>query len=142
MQCPRYILLFTPSQFTTIEMSNNEIDIKLVEKEILPHREVHGIIYINHASRFDSIAINSHIENSSDIFNYTRLDSKKINHKYARLSIFREDLQDKKKIEFTAVTGHKPAGKFTNAKFRVAVVQEHKEIASAIVLVKILGQGS
>ena len=45
----------------------------------------------------------------------------------------------REKLEFTAVTAHKPSVGYTNAKFRVAVVQEHKEVVSAVAFVKILG---
>jgi hypothetical protein len=121
-----------------IENTNNEVNIQVAERQIMPGQEIHGTININYIGRFDSVVINSQIENSSDIFNYTSLNGKRINYQYARLSLFKEDLQDKKKLEFTAVTAHKPRGDFTNAKFRVAVVQEHKEVVSALTFVKIL----
>jgi hypothetical protein len=119
------------------DKTNTDVNIDLTEREIVSGQEIHGTIKINYASRFDSIVINSQIENSSDIFNYTSMNGKKINHQYARLSIFKEDLNDKNKLEFTAVTSHKPRNGLTNAKFRVAVIQEHKEVASALAFVKI-----
>jgi hypothetical protein len=119
------------------DKTNTDVNIDLMEREIVSGQEIHGTIKINYASRFDSIVINSQIENSSDIFNYTSMNGKKINHQYARLSIFKEDLNDKNKLEFTAVTSHKPRNGLTNAKFRVAVIQEHKEVASALAFVKI-----
>jgi hypothetical protein len=114
-----------------------DINIELAERGIVSGQEIHGTICVNYAGRFDSIVINSQIENSSDIFNYTSMNGKKINHQYARLSIFKEDLKDKNKLEFTAITSHKPRNSQTNAKFRVAVIQEHKEVASALAFVKI-----
>jgi hypothetical protein len=119
------------------DKTNTDVNIDLTEREIVSGQEIHGTIKINYASRFDSIVINSQIENSNDIFNYTSMNGKKINHQYARLSIFKEDLNDKNKLEFTAVTSHKPRNGLTNAKFRVAVIQEHKEVASALAFVKI-----
>ena len=119
------------------DKTNTDVIIDLMEREIVTGQEIHGTIKINYASRFDSIVINSQIENSSDIFNYTSMNGKKINHQYARLSIFKEDLNDKNNLEFTAVTSHKPGNDQTNAKFRVAVIQEHKEVASALAFVKI-----
>ncbi|MDF0679756.1 MAG: hypothetical protein P0116_02195 [Candidatus Nitrosocosmicus sp.] len=44
---------------------------------------------INYTGRFDSISINSQIEDSSDVFTYTEINGKKINHPYARLSIMK-----------------------------------------------------
>lgn len=122
-----------------IGKSDDEVSIKLAEDEIMPGQDIHGTININYPNRFDSVVINSQIENSRDTFNYTSINGKKINYQYARLSIFKADLQDSKKLEFTAVTSHKPGHGYSNAKFRVAIVQEHKEVASALAFVKILG---
>lgn len=122
-----------------IEKSDNEVSIKLAEDEIMPGQDIHGTINITYPNRFDSVVINSQIENSRDTFNYTSMNGKKINYQYARLSIFKADLQDSTKLEFTAVTSHKPGDGYSNAKFRVAIVQEHKEVASALAFVKILG---
>ena len=124
---------------TMSDKSKTDVNIELMEREIMSGQEIHGTISVNYTGRFDSIVINSQIENSSDIFNYTSMNGKKINHQYARLSVFKEDLSDKEKLEFTAVTAHKPSVGHTNAKFRVAVVQEHKEVVSAVAFVKILG---
>jgi hypothetical protein len=122
-----------------IEKSDNEVSIKLAENEIMPGQEIHGAINISYPNRFDSVVINSQIENSRDIFNYTSINGKIISYQYARLSIFKADLQDSRKLEFTAVTSHKPGDGYSNAKFRVAIVQEHKEVASALAFVKIVG---
>ncbi|HEY6405792.1 MAG TPA: hypothetical protein VIX38_06920 [Nitrososphaeraceae archaeon] len=119
--------------------SKADVNIELMEREIVPGQELHGKVSVNYAGRFDSIVINSQIENSSDIFNFTSINGKKVNHQYARLSIFKDDLKDKNYLEFTAVTSHKPRNRHTNAKFRVAVIQEHKEVVSALAYVKILG---
>ena len=122
-----------------IEKGDNEVSIKLAENEIMPGQAIHVTININYPNRFDSVVINSQIENARDTFHYTSINGKKINYQYARLSIFKADLQDSKKLEFTAVTSHKPGDSYSNAKFRVAIVQEHKEVASALAFVKILG---
>ena len=118
--------------------TNNGVTIELLENEVTSGQELHGTVDISYSGRFDSIAVNSQIENSRDIFNYTSVNGKKTNYQYARISVFKEDLQDKRKLEFTAVTTHKVNNGYTNAKFRVALVQEHKEIASALAFVKIL----
>ena len=91
-----------------IDKTSKEVDIEVTQKEIMPGQEIHGTVNINYTGRFDSIVIN------------------------------KEDLSDKEKLEFTAVTAHKPSVGHTNAKFRVAVVQEHKEVVSAVAFVKIL----
>src|SRR5262245_40738334 len=120
------------------DKSKTDVNIELMEREIVSGQELPGTISVNYTGRFDSIVINSQIENSSDIFNFTSTNGKKVNHQYARLSIFKDDLKDQNYLEFTAVTSHKPRNGHTNAKFRVAIIQEHKEVASALAYVKII----
>lgn len=115
-----------------------DVLITMVEKEMSPGQDIHGMIDIKYSGRFDSIVINSQIENSNDIFNYTDLNGKKINCPYARLSIFKDDIGTRKVLEFIATTKHVPASKFSNAKFRVTIIQEHKEIASDVTYIKII----
>src|SRR5919109_2477635 len=109
-----------------------DISIIIMEKEISSGQDLHGSINLNYHGRYDSIIINSQIQNSNDVFNYTNIDGKEINYPYARLSVFRNDIGDKKTLEFTANTKHVPSMDSSNVKFRVAIVQEHKEVASDI----------
>jgi hypothetical protein len=112
----------------------SDIKLQIVEQIIYPNEKIHGKIELNYDGRFDSVVINSQIENSNDIFNYIKLNGKKINHPYARLSIFRKELGDRNIIEFTAITKHIPSTSsgFTRVKFRTSIIQEHKEIANYI----------
>jgi len=115
----------------------SEISIAFRENKISKGQEVQGRVDLNYLGRFDSIVINSQIENSNDIFNYTSLNGKRIIYPYARLSIFKDDIGNTKALEFTAVTKHVPSSEDTTAKFRVAIIQEHKEVASDVAYVKI-----
>lgn len=120
--------------------NNNEdkkIDLAIIEKEVDGGKEVDGRITIDYLGRFDSLSINSQIEDSSDVFTYTEIDDRKINHPYARLSILKNDLQDPKTIKFKAFTNHIPKTTESNVKFRVTLIQEHKEIASNVKFIKI-----
>jgi hypothetical protein len=114
-----------------------EIHIQLDKNEIQPDTEVNGRIELNYNGRFDTIVINSQIENSSDVFTYTQLNGKRINHPYARLSIFKKDLEGKNIIEFIAITQHVPLKEFSKVKFRTSIIQEHKEVANDILFLKI-----
>ena len=107
-----------------------------IKDQVTTDEEIHGVIIINYNDRFDTVVINSQIENSNEFFNYIELNGKKINYPYARLSIFKKELQDEKKITFIAKTKHIP-DTISNAKFRVSIIQEHKEITSDVVLIKI-----
>ncbi|MGN6623747.1 MAG: hypothetical protein ACTHKK_06370 [Candidatus Nitrosocosmicus sp.] len=113
------------------------IELQIAEKENDGKYEVDGTVIVNYTGRFDSISINSQIEDSSDVFTYTEVDDKKINHPYARLSIFKKDVKDPKIIKFKSYTNHNPINTESNVKFRTTLIQEHKEIASDIKFIKL-----
>ena len=115
-----------------------EVSISLAESSIVAGNDLHGVVVINYSERFDSVVINSQIENSSDVFSYTNLNGKNIKHPYARLSIFKSELADSTTINFTATTNHVPSGEYSNVKFRVSIIQEHKEVVSDIAYTKII----
>ena len=114
-----------------------ELSLTMQETEIHPNQEIHGRIEVNYNERFDTIVINSQIENSSDIFNYIQLNGKKINHPYARLSIYKKDLEEKRIVDFIAITKHIPKNDFSKVKFRASIIQEHKEVTNDILFSKI-----
>ncbi|MGE0243450.1 MAG: hypothetical protein AB7F53_06255 [Nitrososphaeraceae archaeon] len=118
-------------------VGNKEISIQIKETEIGPNTEVHGKIELDYDGRFDSIVINSQIENSNDIFTFTQVNEKRINHPYARLSFLKKDLEEKNIIEFVAISKHLPSKDFSKVKFRTSIIQEHKEVANDIVFIKI-----
>ena len=109
----------------------------MAEGSLASGEDLHGTVVIEYAGRFDSLVINSQIENSSDVFSYTNLNGKKIKHPYARLSIFKAELGGRTTIEFTAKTNHLPTADYSNVKFRVSIIQEHKEVASDVAYVKV-----
>jgi hypothetical protein len=118
--------------------AQKDVSISLAESSIAAGSDLHGAVVINYSGRFDSVVVNSQIENSSDVFSYTSLNGKNIRHPYARLSIFKSELAGRNTIEFTATTSHVPAGEYTNAKFRVSIIQEHKEVVSDIAYLRIV----
>ena len=104
-----------------------ELLLTINETEIHPNQEIHGRIEVNYSERFDTIVINSQIENSSDIFNYLQLNGKKINHPYARLSIYKKDLEEKRIVDFIAITQHLPKNDFSKVKFRALLYKNIKK---------------
>ena len=114
-----------------------EVSLTIEENEIHPNQHIHGRIEVNYNGRFDSIVINSQIENSNDICNYIQVNGKQINHPYARLSIYKKDLEEKRIIDFIAITQHIPKNDFSKVKFRTSIIQEHKEIANDLLFLQI-----
>lgn len=111
---------------------SNSISIKLTEDQVSSGQDIHGIINLSYDSRYDTIVINSQIEDSSGTFEFVELNGKKIDYPYSRLSIFEKDIRGQKMIAFTARTNYTPSDASTKVKFRVSIIQEHKEIASDI----------
>ena len=118
--------------------AQKDVSISLAESSIVAGNDLNGVVVINYSGRFDSVVINSQVENSSDVFSYTNLNGKNIKHPYARLSIFKSELAGSTTINFTATTNHVPSGEYSNVKFRVSIIQEHKEVVSDIAYTKII----
>jgi hypothetical protein len=119
--------------------AQKDVSISLAESSVVAGNDLHGTVVINYSGRFDSVVINSQIENSSDVFSYTNINGKNVKHPYARLSIFKSELAGRNTIDFTATTNHVPAkGEHTNVKFRVSIIQEHKEVVSDVAYLKIV----
>ena len=119
--------------------AQKDVSISLAESSIVAGNDLHGRVVINYSGRFDSVVINSQIENSSDVFSYTSINGKSVKHPYARLSIFKSELAGRDTIDFTATTNHVPAeDEHTNVKFRVSIIQEHKEVVSDVAYLKIV----
>jgi hypothetical protein len=116
---------------------NMNIFLDIKNKEINTGEELECVITINYTGRFDSISINSQIEDSSDVFTYTEINGKKINHPYARLSIMKKELQNPTSIRLKAITKHVPKSTESVVKLRATLIQEHKEIASDIKFIRI-----
>lgn len=124
-------------KLNSVDKGLNFIHLSFEDKEIQTGKELTGIISITYEGRFDSISINSLIENSSDIFSYIEVDGKKVNHPYARLSLMKKELLDQNNIRFKVITRHIPTNDISVVKFRVTLIQEHKEIASDVKFIQI-----
>ena len=112
--------------------SSNPISIVLTEERANSGQDIHGTINLSYDSRYDSIVINSQIESSTGTFEFVELNGRRIDYPYPRLSIFEKDISGQKKISFTAKTSYVPTDTSTKVKFRVSIIQEHKEIGSDI----------
>jgi hypothetical protein len=124
-------------QYLIYNMGENDIVISFDKNEVKPNEELNGVININYPGRFDSVLINSQIENTSNVFSFIYLDGKKINYPYARMPILRQDIKDGNEIKFTVITEHVPQA-ISNVKFRVSIIQEHKEVADDVAFLKII----
>lgn len=113
-----------------------DVEFKLENLNISPHSEIKGRIEVRYQGRYDGIVINTQILNSNQLIVYKSYNGKPISHNLSRLFISRDNMPENK-VEFTATIEFKPSEPH-DVKFRVSIIQEHKEIESDILFAKLL----
>ncbi len=111
-----------------------DIELKLEDTKILPHSEIKGHITVNYSGRYDGVVINTQIFGSNELVVYRSYNEKKISQNVSRLFISKDDMPDNK-AEFTVSIEFEPK-ETHEVKFRVSIIEQHKEIESAILFVK------
>ena len=107
-----------------------DIELKLENNEIKPNSEIKGQITVNYPGRYDGVVINSQILSSNELIVYKSYNGKKISQNVSRLFI-PKDTMPENKAEFTATIEFEPKEKH-EVKFRVSIIEQHKEIESDI----------
>jgi hypothetical protein len=113
-----------------------DVELKLENLNITPHSEIKGIIEVRYQGRYDGVVINTQILNSNQLIVYKSYNDKPISQNLSRLFISK-DFMSENKAEFTAIIEFKPIESH-DVKFRVSIIQEHKEIESDVVFAKLL----
>ena len=108
-----------------------DIKLKLESNEIHPNSEIKGTIIVNFSGRYDGVVINTQILNSNELIVYKSYNGKKISKNVSRLFISKENMPDNK-VEFTVSIEFEPKEKH-EVKFRVSIIEQHKEIESDVV---------
>ena len=113
-----------------------DVELKLENTNIVPFSEIKGTIQVRYSGRYDGVVINTQILNSNQLIVYKSYNGKTISQNLSRLFISR-DYMPENTAEFTASIEFKP-NEPHDIKFRVSIIQEHKEIESDIVFAKLL----
>jgi len=113
-----------------------DVEIKIESLNIKPHTEIKGKIQVNYPGRYDGIVVNTQILNSNQLIVYKSYNGKSISQNLSRLFINKNDMPQNI-AEFTAMVEFEPKESH-DIKFRVSIIQEHKEIESDIVFAKLL----
>ena len=111
-----------------------DIELKINNKEITPHSEIKGNVVVNYPGRYDGVVINIQILGSNELVVYRSYNEKKISQNVSRLFISR-DIMPENKAEFTASIEFEPK-ETHEVKFRVSIIEQHKEIESDVVFAK------
>lgn len=113
-----------------------DVELILENKNIVPFTEIKGRIQVRYPGRYDGIVINTQISNSNQLIVYKSYNDKPISQNLSRLFISK-DLMPDNKAEFTAAIEFKPT-ESCDVKFRVSIIQEHKEIESDVLFAKLI----
>jgi len=112
-----------------------DVELKLENLNIKPHEIIKGKIKVNYSGRYDGVVVNTQILNSNQLIVYRSYNNKTISQNIARLFINRSDMPQNN-VEFTATIEFEPKEEH-EVKFRVSIIQEHKEIESDILFAKL-----
>lgn len=113
-----------------------DVELKLENLNIVPNSEIRGKIEVRYQGRYDGIVINTQILNSNQLIVYKSYNGKPISQNLSRLFISK-DYMSENKAEFTAIIEFKPSEPH-DVKFRVSIIQEHKEIESDVLFAKLV----
>ena len=111
-----------------------DLEFKLNSIEIHPDSEIRGTIVVSYPGRYDGVVINTTILDSNEHIIYKSYNGKKISQNVSRLFI-NKDVMPEDKAEFTAIINFQPNQEH-EVKFRVSIIEQHKEIESQIIFAK------
>lgn len=111
-----------------------DLEFKLNSADIQPRSEIIGEISVSYPGRYDGIVINTTILDSNEHIIYKSYNEKKISKNVSRLFISKDVMPENKAV-FTASIEFEPKQEH-EVKFRVSIIEQHKEIESRIIFAK------
>ena len=111
-----------------------DLEFKLNSTDIHPNSEIKGTISVSYPGRYDGVVINTQISDSNEHIVYKSYNEKIISQNVSRLFINKDVMPDHK-AEFSAIINFEPKQEH-EIKFRVSIIEQHKEIESQIIFAK------
>ena len=111
-----------------------DLEFKLNSNDIHKDSEIVGSISVSYPGQYDGVVINTQILDSNEHIIYKSYNEKKISQNVSRLFI-NKDVMPEHKAEFTAVINFETTEEH-EVKFRVSIIEQHKEIESKIIFAK------
>lgn len=112
------------------------IEIGLEDAKIHRNDEIRGTVTVRFPGRYDGVMINTQILNTNELICYTSYNDTKISQNVARLFVNRDHMPDDV-VRFTALIDFETKTK-CEVKFRVSIIEQHKEVASDILFAEYL----
>jgi hypothetical protein len=116
------------------EIGMGDLEFKLNSKDIRQNSEITGTVTVSYPGRYDGVVVNTTILDSNEHIIYKSYNQKKISQHVSRLFI-NKDTMPENKAEFTATIEFEPKQEH-EVKFRVSIIEQHKEIESKIIFAK------
>jgi len=117
------------------------LEFKLNLTDIHPGSEIVGKISVSYPGRYDGVVINTTILDSNRHVTYKSYNKKRISKNTSRLFIGRDAMPQGRAV-FTASMEFEPeqaTAEGHEVKFRVSIIEEHKEIESKIIFARYSG---
>ncbi len=112
-----------------------DLEFKLDSVDIHPDSQIRGTILVSYPGRYDGVVINTTILDSNEHIIYKSYNKREISQNVSRLFISKDVMMPDHKAEFTAIIGFEPEQEH-EVKFRVSIIEQHKEIESQIIFAK------
>ena len=112
------------------------IKISVKQNNIIPRSDINGTVTVNYRGRFDGVQVNTYITGTNEQVHFVNVDGKTISL-FVRLFVSRDEMGEKNSFDFTARVEQTNLPKQTSIRFRAAIIQEHKEIESDVILVPV-----
>lgn len=117
-------------------MAEKAIRISIKQNSVIPQSDINGTVAVNYQGRFDGVQVNTYITGTNDQVHFVNIDGKPISL-LVRLFVSRNEMGEKNYFNFTARVEQTNLPKQTSIRFRAAIIQEHKEIESDVILVPV-----
>lgn len=100
-------------------------------KTVQQKQNIIGSVAVTYPGRYDGVTVNTQVLDSNHHITYTSLNDKKISSNVARLFIPKNEMPDNM-AKFTAQMRFAPDRDY-EIKIRASIIEQHKEIESAII---------
>jgi hypothetical protein len=117
-------------------VAEKAIRISIKQNSIVPRSDINGTVTVNYRGRFDGVQVNTYITGTNEQVHFINVDGKPISF-FVRLFVNRDEMGEKSSFNFAARIEQTNLPKQTSIRFRAAIIQEHKEVESDLVLVPV-----
>lgn len=117
-------------------MAEKAIRISISQKTIVPQSDISGTVTVNYPGRFDGVQVNTNVTGTNEQVHFTSIDDRKISL-LVRLFVSKNEMGEKNSFSFIARLEQTNIPGQTSIRFRAAIIQQHKEIESDIILVPV-----